>query len=197
LIAWARERDALVIEDDYDAAFRYDRKPIGALQGLAPGHVVYIGCASKTVTPALRLGWTAVPAELVDELEAEKLYDDMGSTLPEQLAFARFLDSGDFARYLRYVRPMYRSRRDATLHALASHFPSARPQGEDAGLHLHVLLPEYLDELEFAAAALHRGVLVEDGAWHWARADDAPPSIVLGYGGEQRGGDQAWCRAPG
>jgi GntR family transcriptional regulator/MocR family aminotransferase len=182
LIAWARRVGAIVIEDDYDAEFRYDRQPIGALQGLAPERVVYIGCASKTVTPALRLGWMAVPTDLVDELEQEKLYDDMGSALLDQLAFARFVDCGDFSRYLRRVRPIYRARRDATLEALAEQLPEARPQGEAAGLHLHVALPDGVDELELAAAAYERGVLVEDGAWHWAQPDKAPPSIVLGYG---------------
>jgi GntR family transcriptional regulator / MocR family aminotransferase len=182
LIAWATRTGAIIIEDDYDAEFRYDRQPIGALQGLAPEQVVHIGCASKTVTPALRLGWIAAPQALVDDLEQEKLYDDMGSNLLDQLAFARFVDSGDFSRHLRRVRPVYRARRDATLSALAAHMPEVRPQGEAAGLHLHVLLPAGVDELEFAAEAYARGVLVEDGAWHWAQPEEAPPSIVLGYG---------------
>jgi GntR family transcriptional regulator / MocR family aminotransferase len=182
LIAWARRTDALVIEDDYDAEFRYDHHPVGAIQGLAPDHVAYIGCASKTVTPALRLGWLAAPPGLVDELEQEKLYDDMGSTLIDQLAFARFVESGDFARHLRRVRPIYRRRRDAAIEALATHLPEARRRGEAAGLHLHVMLPADVDELELAAAAYARGVLVEDGAWHWAHPEDAPPSLVLGYG---------------
>ena len=118
----------------------------------------------------------------MDELEQEKLYDDMGSNLLDQLAFARFVDSGDFSRHLRRVRPTYRARRDATRKALARHMPEVRPQGEAAGLHLHVLLPEGVDELEFAAEAYYRGVLVEDGAWHWAQPENAPPSFVLGYG---------------
>jgi GntR family transcriptional regulator / MocR family aminotransferase len=182
LIAWAARTGATIIEDDYDAEFRYDRQPIGALQGLAPEYVVHIGCASKTFTPALRLGWIAAPQALVDDLEQEKLYDDMGSNLLDQLAFARFMDSGDFSRHLRRVRPVYRARRDATLSALATHIPEVQPQGEAAGLHLHVLLPEGIDELEFAAEAYARGVLVEDGAWHWAQPEKAPASIVLGYG---------------
>jgi hypothetical protein len=114
LIAWAARTGAIIIEDDYDAEFRYDRQPIGALQGLAPEQVVHIGCASKTVTPALRLGWMAAPEALIADLEQEKLYDDMGSNLLDQLAFARFVDSGDFSRHLRRVRPIYRARRDAT-----------------------------------------------------------------------------------
>ncbi len=182
LVAWARRINAIIIEDDYDAEFRYDRQPIGALQGHAPEQVVYIGCASKTVSPALRLGWVSAPTELIGGLEQEKLYDDMGSNLLDQLAFARFVESGDFSRYLRRVRPLYRRRRDTTLQALRQHLPAARPQGEAAGLHLHVLLPPDVNELEFVAAAYASGVLVEDGAWHWACPDEAPPSIVLGYG---------------
>ena len=182
LVAWAHRHDALIIEDDYDAEFRYDRVPIGALQGLAPDRVAYIGSASKTVTPALRLGWVAAPAHLIDALEREKRFDDMGSGLLEQLAFARFVDSGDLARFLRRVRPVYRGRRDAAIAALAELLPAVRWHGAAAGLHLHVTLPPGVDERALAFAAHERGVLVEDAAWHWARREDAPPSIVLGYG---------------
>lgn len=182
LIAWARRNDALIIEDDYDAEFRYDRVPVAALQGLASERVVYIGCASKTVSPALRLGWVAAPAGLQEAVEREKRFDDMGSALLEQLAFARFVERGDLARYLRRVRPVYRARRDATIEALGALLPEARWQGADAGLHLHVLLPADVDERALARAAHERGVLVEDAAWHWARPKEAPPSIVLGYG---------------
>jgi GntR family transcriptional regulator / MocR family aminotransferase len=182
LIAWAHDRDALVIEDDYDAEFRYDRAPIGVLQGLAPDRIVYIGGASKTVSPALRLGWIALPAHLARRVEREKRLDDMGSPLLEQLAFARFVGGGDFSRYLRRVRPIYRARRDATIAALAELLPDARWQGAAAGLHLHVILPEGVDERELAHAAHDRGLLLEDAAWHWADPREAPPSIVLGYG---------------
>jgi GntR family transcriptional regulator/MocR family aminotransferase len=118
----------------------------------------------------------------LDALEREKRFDDMGSGLLEQLAFGRFVDSGDSARYLRRVRPVYRARRDATIAALAELLPEARWQGATAGLHLHVTLPADVDERALAFAAHERGVLVEDGAWHWARPRQAPPSIVLGYG---------------
>ena len=182
LVGWARRRNALIIEDDYDAEFRYDRAPIGALQGLAHDRVIYIGSASKTVTPALRLGWVAVPAELVDALAREKHFDDMGSSLLEQIAFARFIDSGDFSRHLRRVRPVYRHRRDATINAVTKLLPTARWQGAAAGLHLHLTLPGDVDERALTLAAYKRGVLVEDGSWQWARSEQAPPSIIIGYG---------------
>jgi GntR family transcriptional regulator / MocR family aminotransferase len=183
LVAWARRHDALIIEDDYDAEFRYDRVPIGALQGLAPDRVAHIGSASKTLSPSLRLGWVAAPPDLVGALEDEKRVDDMGTGLLEQHAFARFVDGGDFARHLRRVRPAYRARRDAAVAALAESVPAARPQGAAGGLHLHVMLPEDVDEGALAAAAGDRGVRIEPAAWHWAEPALAPPSIVLGYGG--------------
>ncbi len=183
LVAWARANDALLIEDDYDAEFRYDRTPIGALQGLAPERVAYIGGASKTFTPALRLGWVALPGDLIGAVEREKRFDDMGSPLLEQLAFARFVASGDFARHLRRVRPVYRARRDAAIEAVSEYLPETVWQGEAAGLHLHVLLPPDVDANALAATALERGVSIEDGAWHWAEPATAPPSVVLGYSG--------------
>ena len=141
LIEWAQHNDALVIEDDYDAEFRYDRAPIGALQGLAPERVAYAGCASKTLTPALRLGWVALPGKLVEDVVRQKLLDDMGTTMLEQLTLARFIDTGGLTRHLRRVRPIYRRRLDAALKAVATSLPDAVPKRVAAGLHLYVQLP--------------------------------------------------------
>ncbi|WP_445188901.1 MocR-like pyridoxine biosynthesis transcription factor PdxR [Pseudonocardia sp. Cha107L01] len=182
LLSWVRQHDALIIEDDYDAEFRYDRTPIGALQGLAPRHIVYAGCASKTLTPALRLGWLAAPTQLVHELMSEKLFADMGSPLLEQLALAHFIDSGGFARHLRRVRPVYRRRRDAAIQALSTFLPDAVPTGVAAGLHLYVQLPAGSDERRLVDTAREQGLLLEGASWHWADPDSAPPALVLGYG---------------
>ena len=119
-VRWARERDALIVEDDYDAEYRYDRAPIGALQGLAPDRVIYAGTASKTLAPGLRLGWLVLPPQLVDRVAEAKLLADRGSPVLDQLAFADFLDRGEFDRHLRRMRPVYRRRRDALLAALRS-----------------------------------------------------------------------------
>jgi GntR family transcriptional regulator/MocR family aminotransferase len=112
----------------------------------------------------------------------EKRFDDMGSSLIEQLAFARFVDSGDLARFLRRARPIYRDRRDATIAALAELMPGVRWHGEAAGLHLYVELGDGVDEVAMAEAAKERGILLENASRHWARPRQAPPSIVLGYG---------------
>lgn len=182
LVNWAEHRDGVVIEDDYDAEFRYDRAPIGALQGLAPERVAYAGCASKMLTPALRLGWIVLPGSLVQDVVREKLLDDMGTTMLEQLALARFIESGGLARHLRRVRPVYRRRRDATLEVLSTALPGAVPTGVAAGLHLYVQLPNGCDESSLIEPARQRSVLIEGASEHWSDPRSAPPALVLGYG---------------
>ena len=182
LIEWAKAHDALVIEDDYDAEFRYDRAPIGALHGLAPEHVAYAGCASKMLTPALRLGWIVLPRRIIDDVARQKVLDDVGSPLLEQLALARFLGGGGLTRHLRRVRPIYRRRRDAAIEAVTASLPGAVPTGVAAGLHVYVQLPRWCDESPLTEAARRRGVLVEGASWHWSRPRSAPPALVLGYG---------------
>ena len=115
-----------IIEDDYDAEYRYDREPIGAIQGLAPEHVIYAGSASKTLAPGLRLGWLVAPADLVDDLASFKLSLDRGSPSLDQLAFADFLVRGELDHHLRRMRPIYRARRDALLAAIGTHLPELR-----------------------------------------------------------------------
>jgi GntR family transcriptional regulator/MocR family aminotransferase len=182
LVKWAVASDGLIIEDDYDAEFRYDRAPIGALQGLAPERVAYGGCVSKTLTPALRLGWLALPSWLVHDVARQKLLDDMGNSLIEQLALARYIESGGLTRHLRRVRPVYRRRRDTALAAIAASLPDAVPGGVAAGLHVYLHLPSWSDELSLIDAARTRGLLVEGASWHWWDPPSAPPALVIGYG---------------
>lgn len=181
LLAWATHRDAIIIEDDYDAEYRYDRAPVGALQGLAPDRVIYAGSASKTLAPGLRLGWLLAPARLVEPLAAAKLDADRGSPVLEQLAFAEFLASGEFDRHLRRMRPIYRGRRDALLAALGARLPHLRPTGVSAGLHLLTLLPPELDEDAIVGAAKQRGVGVYGLSPY--RLTPGPPGLLFGYAG--------------
>ena len=182
LLEWARTADALVIEDDYDAELRYDRLPVGALQGLDPGHVIYGGTVSKVLSPALRLGWIVVPPWLTDDVVRAKFREDFATEALGQLTLARFIDSGGLARHLRRVRPVYRARRDSLLAALKAHLPAVRPGGEAAGLHLLLRLPARLDPDTVAAAAAKRGVHLEPAARHWADPGAAPPALLIGYG---------------
>ena len=128
-VRWAQQRDALIVEDDYDAEYRYDRAPLGAMQGLAPDRVVYAGTASKTLAPGLRLGWLVVPPRLVAAVAEAKALADRGSPVLDQLALADFLARGELDRHLRRTRPLYRRRRDALLRALRDSAPRARAGG--------------------------------------------------------------------
>ena len=180
LVRWARERDSLLLEDDYDAEYRYDREPIGAIQGLAPESVIYAGSASKTLAPGLRLGWLILPARFVEAFATAKFNYDRGTPSLEQLAFADFLARGEFDRHLRRMRPIYRARRDALLQALARHLPEARPAGASAGLHVLARLPEGADEGAIVDRAAALDVAV-DGLSPMRVAGDGPPALILGY----------------
>jgi GntR family transcriptional regulator/MocR family aminotransferase len=100
----------------------------------------------------------------------------------EQLALARFIETGGLARHLRRVRPIYRRRRATALAAIADSLPDATPTGVAAGLHMYVRLPTSCDERALVDAARKRGVLVEAASWHWSTPSAAPPALVIGYG---------------
>jgi GntR family transcriptional regulator/MocR family aminotransferase len=182
LIDWATRTDALVIEDDYDGEYRYDREPVGALQGLAPERVVYLGSASKVLAPALRLGWAVAPSWLEHELAEEKAWADSGTGLIAQLALADLIERGELDRHLRRVRASYRRRRDALLAAIANLLPGARVLGVAAGLHVTLKPPEPLDEAALMARASERGVAVVAFRDSGRHRDGGPATIlVLGY----------------
>jgi GntR family transcriptional regulator/MocR family aminotransferase len=141
-LTWARDHDRVVIEDDYDGEFRYDRQAVGALQGLDPDHVVYGGTTSKSLAPGLRLGWLALPERLVAPMVAAKSTADQRVATLNQLAFTELLRDGSFDRHLRSRRTAYRSRRDHLVQALAATTPWAQPVGIAAGLQLLLRLPE-------------------------------------------------------
>jgi GntR family transcriptional regulator/MocR family aminotransferase len=180
LLEWAVARDAFVLEDDYDAEYRYDRQPVGALQGLDPQRVVYMSSVSKTLAPALRIGWLVAPPALAEATRHEKLADDRGTPVLTQLGLAVLLERGELDRHVRSTRLVYRRRRDALIAALARHLPDLRPQGAAAGLHLLVDLPGDLDERALVQAAARRGVGLDGLAAHTARP--RRPGVILGYG---------------
>jgi GntR family transcriptional regulator / MocR family aminotransferase len=183
LVGWATPGRRLLVEDDYDAEYRYDREPIGAIQGLAPDRVVYIGSASKTLAPGLRLGWMLLPADLVEPMAAAKYAADRGSPAIDQLAFADFVAHGELDRHLRRMRPIYRRRRDALLAALGEHLPQLTPIGASAGLHLLAWLPAGLTEAAAIEAAAGVGVGIEGvGTYRIARRA-RPQGLIFGYAG--------------
>jgi len=183
LLAWARAGERLIVEDDYDAEFRYDRRPLAALQGLDPARVAYVGTASKVLAPALRLGWILAPQGLAAELAVEKLAADGGSPALDQLALAHLIASGEHDRHLRRARRVYSERRDRLVAALARAVPEGRIDGAAAGVHLVLALPVALDPLRLRRAAAAHGVVAEsvEERMH-APFGTRPTRLVLGYG---------------
>ncbi|MFL5768988.1 MAG: PLP-dependent aminotransferase family protein [Chloroflexota bacterium] len=182
LVAWAKERNALILEDDYDAEYRYDREPIGAIHGLAPERVIYTGSASKTLAPGLRLGWMLVPPRLVEPIARTKEHIDRGSPSLEQLAFADFLERGEFDQHLRRMRPMYRRRRDVLLEALRRELPEVQPVGASAGLHVLAWLPPGADEAAIVRRARDEGVGISGLASYGSTRAGGPGALDFGYG---------------
>ena len=180
VLRWACESGAVIIEDDYDAEYRYDRTPVGALQGLAADRVVYAGSASKTLAPGLRLGWFVMPEHLAEPMAAAKIAADRGSPALEQLALADLITRGEFDRHLRRMRPVYRRRRDALLTALARRLPQLKPVGVSAGLHLVTWLPPHLDEATVVDAAARAEVGVE-GVTPYRISHPGPGGLIFGY----------------
>ncbi len=182
-VAWARQVDGYVIEDDDDAEYRYDRHPTGAIQGLDPDRVIYCGTTSKSLAPGLRLGWLVLPDELVEPAMTDRRATDSATSSILQATYAAFLDSGDLDRHLRRTRRIYRQRRDALIAALARWFPDATPCGVSAGLQFLLRLPGHIDEEAFVARALGAGIDVQAlGPYRTGRRDDHGPGILLGYG---------------
>jgi GntR family transcriptional regulator/MocR family aminotransferase len=181
LVSWAARHDAVIVEDDYDAEFRYDRDPIGAIQGLAADRVIYAGSASKTLAPGLRLGWLLAPGRLVESLASAKYAADRGTPSIEQLAFADFLERGEFDRHLRRVRPIYRTRRDALLAGLERHLPELQPVGASAGLHVLAWLPPGIDERRVVDESAKRGLGVYGVRPYWMTPSEGRPGLLFGY----------------
>jgi GntR family transcriptional regulator/MocR family aminotransferase len=190
-IDWARTTGGLILEDDYDGEFRYDRKPVGALQGLDPERVVYFGTASKSLAPALRAAWMVVPEHLLPGIAAAKGPVEMVSVL-DQLTLAEFITSGGFDRHVRSRRQTYRRRRDQLVAALAPSAPDTRVTGMAAGLQAVLELPPGTESSVLEAAA-SRGLMVSgmaefrhEALGQQAAAQDA---LVVNYSAVS---DSAW-----
>ncbi|PBB64621.1 GntR family transcriptional regulator [Mesorhizobium sp. WSM4312] len=184
LVKWLHETDRYILEDDYDAEFRYDQAPVGALQGLAADRVVYAGTASKTLAPALRLGWLVVPPQLIAPMNRELRRWSEGPPRIDQDALAHLLQSGAYDRHLRKMRRIYRDRRNSLLSCLRDELPDVEVEGAAAGLHVTVRLPATIGragEADIVALLRKRGVATE-ALGRYSQTAAGPRRLFIGYG---------------
>ncbi|MCA1223699.1 PLP-dependent aminotransferase family protein [Streptomyces sp. 8L] len=197
VVDWARATGGLVLEDDYDGEFRYDRQPVGAVQSLDPERVVYFGTASKSLAPGLRIGWMVLPRAVTAEAVAAKGHADWAPGALDQLTLAEFITSGAYDRHVRAMRLRYRRRRDQLVAAVGERAPGVRVTGIAAGLHAVLELPPGTEESVVSAAAW-QGLAV-DGLRGFVHEDarDRPEvagrdALVVGYATPS---DSAWAGA--
>jgi len=181
LVSWAARSGALLLEDDYDGEFRYDRQPLAPLQALRPDVVVYAGTTSKTLAPGLRLGWLALPPSVRHRVTRQKSLADWHTGAIEQLALTALLESAAYDRHIRAMRLRYRHRRDALLDALHRRLPTIEVRGAAAGLNVLLPLPDADTEHSALEAARMRGVGIEGLTVGGYYAADGPAGLIIGY----------------
>lgn len=182
LLEWATSQRGVVVEDDYDAEYRYDRSPVGALQGLSPDQVIYGGSVSKTLAPALRLGWIVAPSWLAPTLAETKFCADISTPVLDQVALAIFIETGALDRHIRRMAGRYAVRRRRLLAAVDRHLPGWAVTGIAAGLHAVVVPDVAVDSTaleEAASAAADLGVVPLHA---YAQSALPPSGLVVGYG---------------
>ena len=179
LVKWAEDEGGLILEDDYDAEHRYDRPPVPAVHALLPERVFYAGSVSKTLAPALRVGWLIAPPKYREAIVIAKRYADLGNAVLPQLVLTELMENGELERHLRMLRRTHRRRRDAMIEAIRTHLPQAHIHGAAAGLHLMITFDATFRDTDLAAAALEHGVKTQPLSWH--HQSPSAPGLVLGY----------------
>ncbi|MFI6598188.1 PLP-dependent aminotransferase family protein [Nonomuraea sp. NPDC050536] len=182
LVSWARRAGGFIVEDDYDGEFRYDRQPVGALQGMAPDRVIYAGTASKTIAPGLRLAWLVLPASLMAALQEATRCEESYVNVIDQLVLTRLIETGEFDRHLRRCRTRYRRRRDLLGDAVTRRLPHGRLSGIAAGLHAVLRLPgDSRQEAQLITHLAERSIYVEGISSFYHRPEESPLGITIGY----------------
>jgi len=183
LLEYARSRGAFMVEDDYDSEFRYDAPPVSSIQGLDPRRVVYIGTFSKTLCPALRIGYAVLPPELVTRGRELKWFSDLHNASVDQIVLARFLRDGHFLRYLHASRKVYRAKRELLVRCLGERFgEEAEVLGSPAGIHLSARFAGIRFDRELVGRIDRAGVRVYPVEEHALRKGRWTDSLIFGYG---------------
>ena len=183
VVRWAADTGSVVIEDDYDGEFRYDRQAIGALQPLAPDHVVYAGTVSKTLAPGVRLGWLVVPPRMLADVVTVKRTSDGSHSALDQLTLAELIRGGGYDRHVRQRRLVYRRRREHLVASLRRHAPEVEVRGMAAGLHAVLALPPGITEQAAVEKAGRAGVAIARlGDHHLGRRRSHAGGVVVSFG---------------
>ncbi|GAB2698553.1 MocR-like pyridoxine biosynthesis transcription factor PdxR [Kitasatospora kifunensis] len=187
LAAWARSTGGLIIEDDYDGEYRYDRRPVGAFQGIAPEQTIYCGTASKTLGPALRLAWMVLPPDLVEPVAQAKYEADLYTETPNQLALADLITTHAYDRHVRAARLRYRRRRELLLDRAAT-VPGLTAHGVPAGLHTLLTYPDdWPTEADLLTTCAEHGIALRAlGELHCEQPEPTtgprPKGLLVGFG---------------
>ena len=182
LLEWAKRKNAVIVEDDYDGEFRYEGQPLESLQGLdTQGRVIYVGTFSRTVFPALRLGYLIAPKSLAPAFKAAKWLSDRHSATLEQQTLAEFIATGMYERHLRRLRRRNAVRREAILRAIHK-FVGDRVEitGDGAGAHVVLWPDKRLSEETIIARAAAKGVGVYGTSQYFLKRP-VRTGIMLGY----------------
>lgn len=181
LLAWARRVDALVIEDDYDHEFSYDRPAPPVMQGTDPQRIALLGSMTQALGPTVSVGWVVTPGRLVQAVRAEDQIQPLPPAL-NQLALAHLMQSGGYDRHVRTTRLQLRRRRNALIESLRTRLPGYRVHGAQSAMMLLVELPPGTDTASIIAAAARRDLQIGDIEEMRLTPDPARPGILLGYG---------------
>lgn len=182
LLDWAQQAGAWIIEDDYDAEYRYESLPVASLQGLdANARVIYIGTFSKVLFPSLRLGYVVIPSDLVAPFVEMRRAMDLGPPIFPQEVLAEFIAEGHFARHIRRMRMLYAERRKVLVDTMEEELgPMVKLLGNAAGMHLTLMLPSHVNDTEIATRAARQNLRI----WPLSRAyaNEPLPGFILGFG---------------
>ncbi|WP_019878605.1 PLP-dependent aminotransferase family protein [Succinispira mobilis] len=186
LVKYAQQHNSFIVEDDYDSEFRFDGHPIQALQYLAPEQVIYVGTFSKTLMPALRIGYMVLPPSLTSKLVQEKYLADIHSPILEQKTLAKFIEAGHFERHLRKMRKIYLKKRNHLIKCLQDFFADqVIISGAEAGLHFIASFPDLNFEPELLRKIAQKGLEITPLSQYFFPSKETPHcnnSLLFGYG---------------
>lgn len=183
LLAWAKQQNAWIIEDDYDSELRYNGQPFPSLQGMAPNQVIYLGTFSKVLFPSLRLGYAVLPKELVASFCGLRVLIDRHPPAADQHVLAAFIQEGYLERHIRRTRHVYAEVRQYIIGLIEKHIPQelAWLQPGDQGMHMVLWLAHHINDIDVASSAVDAGIAVKAISPTFSK-EQQRPGLIVGLG---------------